>query len=133
MIYTPRVSAAAILDGTPLAGADVVGFDFSGISFSGQGFSGMQFDGITLASVGFTTTDLRTTSYLGGFQNSAWELFHYLYRMRSGTEASPKKANRRVVGSGTSVHPAVTGLKRKAPPPHSGQPVHEFEKFVNSS
>jgi hypothetical protein len=60
----------------------------------------MQFDGITLASVGFTTTDLRTTSYLGGFQNSAWEIFHYLYRMRSGTEASPKKANRRVVGSG---------------------------------
>jgi hypothetical protein len=56
LIYTPRVSAAAILDGTPLAGAtatvariltassiagaDVVGFDFSGISFPGRDFPG---------------------------------------------------------------------------------------------
>ena len=65
------------------AGADVVGFDFSGVSFSR-----MQFGGIILAGVDFTTTDLRTTRYPGGFQNSAREI-----RVTTSSAGHSKRCN----------------------------------------
>jgi hypothetical protein len=77
-----------------LTPSSIAGADVARCSFSGVRFSGMQFDGITLAGVDFTNTDLWTTSYHGGFQNSVREMFHYLCCMRSGTEARANRASK---------------------------------------